>query len=77
MTGKSLVLRPGQPFNGIKVFSATMMPDRDLLGEKVTAWIAAHPHLQVVEIVITQSSDDRFHCVAFSVFFDERLAARK
>ena len=41
-----LVLRKDVKFNGVKVFSATMVADRDQLGEKVTAWIAAHPELQ-------------------------------
>jgi hypothetical protein len=72
---KGIVLRPGQSFNGIKVFSATMVADRDQLGEKITAWIAANPQYQVVEIVITQSSDERFHCVAFSIFYYEELRA--
>jgi len=64
-----LVLRDNVRFNGVKIFSATMFADRSMLGEKVTAWIADHPQLQLTEIIVTQSSDASFHCVAISVFF--------
>lgn len=68
-------LRSRRPFNGVKVFSATMHNDRAVLGEKVTEWIAAHPELDVVEIVQTQSSDRDFHCVALPLFyFDQRAS---
>ncbi len=71
------MLRPGHPFNGVKIFSATMFAERDRLGEKVTEWIAANPHFMVVEIVVSQSSDASFHCVAFSVFYWEETTKRK
>lgn len=62
-------LRRSPRFNGVKIFSATMYADREVLGEKVTQWMTAHPELTVVEIVQTQSSDERFHCVALSLFY--------
>jgi hypothetical protein len=62
------------PFNGVKIFSATMFADRDHLGEKITDWIAAHPALELVEIVVTQSSDASFHCLAICVFYNDRRA---
>jgi hypothetical protein len=68
-----LVLRPDLKFNGVKVFSATMVADRDQLGEKVTAWIAANPAKKVTNMVITQSSDEAFHCIAITVFYAEDL----
>jgi hypothetical protein len=67
-SGTGLVLRPG-PFDGVKVFSATMMAGRARLGEHVTEWIQANPHCELTEIVVTQSSDAAFHCIAISVFF--------
>jgi hypothetical protein len=68
----SLTLRKDVQFNGVKVFSATMVADRDQLGEKVTAWIAANKDKKkVTDIVITQSSDEAFHCIAITVFFWE------
>jgi len=58
-------------FNGVKVFSATMVADRDQLGEKVTAWINANPARVVTDLVVTQSSDEAFHCLAITVFWWE------
>jgi len=66
-----LVLRKDVKFNGVKVFSATMVADRDQLGEKVTAWMTNHPELKVTDITITQSSDEAFHCIAITVFYWE------
>ena len=68
-----LVVRSDLTFNGVKVFSATMCAARDQLGETVTAWLAANPHLIVTDFVVTQSSDSQFHCVAITVFYWERL----
>jgi hypothetical protein len=63
-------------FNGVKVFSATMMADRDQLGEKITAWIASNPQVKVSEAIVTQSSDEAFHCLAITLFFWEELSRR-
>lgn len=59
------------PFNGVKVFSATMFADRERLGEKVTAWIAENPQVRMTELTVTQSSDASFHCIAITVFYRE------
>ena len=72
----TLVVRKDVKFNGVKVFSATMVADRDQLGEKVTAWIAANPNKKVTDIVVTQSSDEAFHCIAITVFYHEDFANR-
>ena len=58
-------------FNGVKVFSATMAQERENLGEKVTAWIREHQQCQVVDAIVTQSSDEAFHCLAITVFWWE------
>ena len=60
-------------FNGVRVFSATMVSDRERLGDKITAWLAENPGIHVREIVVTQSSDESFHCLAISVFYWEEL----
>jgi hypothetical protein len=67
----SITLRRDVKFNGVKVFSATMVADREQLGEKVTDWISRNPNKKVTDIVITQSSDEAFHCIAITVFFWE------
>jgi hypothetical protein len=64
--------KPG-PFNGVKVFSATMFADRERLGDRVTDWIAANPQHKVTEMIVTQSSDASFHCVAITVFYLETV----
>ena len=75
-TSGQLVVRRDVKFNGVKVFSATMVADRDQLGEKVTAWIAANPNKKVTDIIVTQSSDEAFHCIAITVFYHEDVAHR-
>jgi hypothetical protein len=67
--GGRVVVRPEAPFNGVKIFSATMFADRDALGGKVTDWIANHPECQITEIIQTQSSDMAFHCITLTVFY--------
>ena len=67
----NVTLRRDVRFNGVKVFSATMVADRDQLGEKVTSWMSNNPHLKVTDIIVTQSSDEAFHCIAITVFFWE------
>lgn len=62
------------PFNGVKVFSATMAQERDQLGEKITAWLHVNPGVEVIDKVVTQSSDEAFHCLAITLFFNARPA---
>ena len=69
-------MRRDVKFNGVKVFSATMVADRDQLGEKVSAWMSSNSQLKVTDIVVTQSSDEAFHCIAITVFFFEDVSRR-
>ena len=71
-----LTLRRDVKFNGVKVFSATMDADRDQLGEKVSDWMHRNGQLKVTDIVVTQSSDEAFHCIAITVFFWEDTSRR-
>ncbi|MBW2278209.1 MAG: hypothetical protein JRF63_11995 [Deltaproteobacteria bacterium] len=59
--------------NGVKVFSATMVADRERLGGKITDWIERNPGFEVREVFVTQSSDDAFHCIALTLFYWEEL----
>jgi hypothetical protein len=72
-----LTLRTDVKFNGVKVFSATMVADRDQLGEKVTQWMATHPQCKPTDIVVTQSSDEAFHCLAITLFYWEDVPPRR
>jgi hypothetical protein len=56
-------------FSGVKIFSATLAEKRASLGDAVTRWLNANPQLEVVDKVVTQSSDEGFHCLSFVLFF--------
>ena len=64
---------PDRTFNGVRVFSATMVAGREQLGEEITQWLANNPQIELREIIVTQSSDNAFHCVSLTVLFWEHL----
>jgi len=57
-------------FTGVKVFSATKARDREELGETVTRWLRSNSDIE--NRVVTQSSDDEFHCLSIVLFFRQR-----
>ena len=59
-------------FTGVKVFSTTLARDREHLSERINGWLGEHPELEVVDYVITQSSDQEFHCLTLTFFTRER-----
>ena len=59
-------------FSGVKVFSATKAKEREELGETITRWLRANPDLEVVDRVVTQSSDDEFHCLTIILFHRQK-----
>jgi hypothetical protein len=59
-------------FTGVKVFSATKARDREELGETITRWLRANADLEVVDKVVSQSSDDEFHCLSFVLFYRQK-----
>lgn len=62
-------------FTGVKVFWATVSSHRAKLGETVTEWLSAHPEIELVDMVVTQSSDAHFTLVSICVFYTGELAA--
>jgi hypothetical protein len=58
-------------FNGVKTFSATVAQAREMLGERITAWLGSDPKREVIDTVVTQSSDEAFHCIAITIFYWE------
>lgn len=56
-------------FNSVKVFSATTATDRESLGERVSAWLRDHRGIDVVDRVVTQSSDEAYHCITITLFY--------
>jgi hypothetical protein len=62
-------------FSGVKVFSASTYTYRGRLGETVTEWLTAHPEIELVDMIVTQSSDASFHLISICVFYKGELAA--
>jgi hypothetical protein len=58
-------------FTGVKVFSATKAKEREELGETVTRWLRAND-VEIVDRVVSQSSDDEFHCLSIVLFYRNR-----
>lgn len=61
-------------FTGVKVFSATKAREREELSESVTRWLKSNPDLQIVDKVVTQSSDNEFHCYSLVLFYRHKTA---
>jgi hypothetical protein len=53
----------------VQVFSATKARDRENLGDKVTNWMRNRRGVEVVNTVVTQSSDNEFHCLTITLFY--------
>ncbi|XXF76724.1 hypothetical protein P2318_27255 [Myxococcaceae bacterium GXIMD 01537] len=59
-------------FTGVKVFSTTLARDRENMGENITKWLKENSSLDVVDKVVTQSSDKEFHCLTITLFYRAR-----
>ncbi len=64
-------------FDGMKVFSATKARDREFLGELVTDWITLNKDKEIVDKVVSQSSDSEFHCLSITLFWKVRDGGRR
>ena len=59
-------------FNGVKVFSATKHKERDEMGETVTRWLNnKRGSIEIVDKIVTQSSDSEYHCVTITIFYNQ------
>jgi len=65
------------PFTGVKVFSTTLARDRETMGETITRWLRDNPGVEIVDRVVTQSSDKEFHCLTITLFYRQREAASR
>jgi hypothetical protein len=61
-----------QEVTGVKVFSATKAKEREGLGEQVTNWIRSNPNKEILDTIVTQSSDSEFHCLTITLFYKGR-----
>jgi hypothetical protein len=59
-------------FTGMKIFSTTLARDREQMGDTITRWLHDNPALEIVDKIVTQSSDKEFHCLTISLFYRER-----
>jgi hypothetical protein len=62
----------GNQFTGIKVFSTTLARDREIMGENITKWLKENPNAEIVDKVVTQSSDKEFHCLTITLFYRQK-----
>ena len=58
---------------GAKVFSATRAKEREELGDSLTRWLRANPHVEIVDKIVTQSSDHEFHCLTVTLFYRDMM----
>jgi folate-dependent tRNA-U54 methylase TrmFO/GidA len=56
-------------FTGVKVFSTTLARDRENMGENITKWLKENQNVDVVDKIVTQSSDKEFHCLTITLFY--------
>lgn len=61
-----------ESLDGVQVFSATFAEDRARLGDRIQAWLAAHPGIQLVDHTVVQSSDEAFHCLSIVLFYQKK-----
>ena len=59
-------------FTGMKIFSTTLARDREAMGDNITRWLTDNPGLEIVDKIVTQSSDKEFHCLTITLFYRER-----
>lgn len=59
-------------YSGVKVFSATKAKERESLGESITQWLRANQNLEIVDTIVTQSSDREFHCLTITIFYRDQ-----
>ena len=59
-------------FTGMKIFSTTLARDREVMGDTITRWVQENPQVEIVDKIVTQSSDKEFHCLTITLFYRER-----
>ncbi|HWE25502.1 MAG TPA: hypothetical protein VG496_16320 [Myxococcales bacterium] len=59
-------------FTGMKIFSTTLARDREQMGDTITRWLTDNSNLEIVDKIVTQSSDKEFHCLTITLFYRER-----
>ena len=55
--------------SGVKVFSATKARERARLGDDITSWMRENKSAEIIDKIVTQSSDSEFHCLTITLFY--------
>jgi len=63
-------------YTGVKIFSTTLARDRESHGREHHPLAPRERQLEIVDKVVTQSSDKEFHCLTITLFYREREAAK-
>jgi hypothetical protein len=63
------------PISVVKVFSVTKARDREVIGDRVSAWVQTNPQLEVRDTFVRLSSDREFHCLSLVLICTDRRAA--
>ena len=74
VTSSSAAIEGVRSITGVKVFSATRAREREQLGERITEWIRSNLDHEIIDKVITQSSDTEFHCLTITLFYNRPRA---
>lgn len=68
-----MIVENRNDFDAVKVFSATKAREREELGETVTRWLKeTKSRYKVVDKVVSQSSDNEFHCLSITLFLQSK-----
>ncbi|HEY8376873.1 MAG TPA: hypothetical protein VIK91_10315 [Nannocystis sp.] len=51
------------------MFSATKAWEREQISDRINEWLEANPGVEIVDKVVTQSSDSEFHCLTITLFY--------
>ena len=60
------------PPNPADVVDITFATDNFKAGELIGKWLHSHPNIVVVDKIVTQSSDQAFHCLTIILFYFEK-----
>ena len=56
----------------VRELSTTLARDREALSDRITNWIRENANLEMVDQIVTQSSDKEFHCLSITLFYRVR-----
>jgi len=59
-------------FNAVKIFSTTLARDREHMGAAITQWLLDNSGIEIVDKIVTQSSDKEFHCLTITIFYKSK-----